>query len=141
MAANTSPIFSKAPLNGISSINPFKTADTTTGDLSGANVALLFTADATNGSYVDKIIVQPLGTNIATVLRIWINNGGTNSTVVNNSQIKDVTMAATTVSQTAAIGTTEITLGFALPASYRIYATLGTTVSAGFNALTVAGQY
>lgn len=140
MAANTSPIFSRTPSFGFSDATPILTANTTT-DLTAGTIYLLFTADATEGSYVDKIILQPIGTNVATAGRIWINNGSTTATATNNTQIKDVTLAATTVSQVAAIGNTEITLGFALPAGYRIYMTLGTTVAAGFKSAVVAGTY
>jgi hypothetical protein len=140
MAANTVPIFSKAPLIGLSDATPILTANTTT-DLTAGTIYLLFTADATNGSYVDKVILQALGTNTASVARLWINNGATTATATNNTQFKDKTMAATTVSQVAEVGTTEITVGFALPAGYRIYMTLGTTVAAGFKSTVVAGQY
>lgn len=140
MAANTSPIFSKAALFGLSDATPILTANTTT-DLTAGTIYLLFTADATEGSFVDKIILQPIGTNVATAGRVWINNGATTGTATNNTQIKDVTLAATTVSQVAAIGNTEISLNFALPASYRIYLTLGTTVAAGFKSAVVAGKY
>jgi len=75
------------------------------------------------------------------VARLWINNGATTATATNNTQFKDKTLAATTVSQVAEVGTTEITVGFALPASYRLYLTLGTTVAAGFKSTVVAGQY
>lgn len=140
MAANTTPIFSKAPLIGLSDAVPILTANTTV-NLTSGTIYLLFTADATNGSYVDKVIIQPLGTNIATAGRLWINNGSTTGTATNNTQFKDFTLAATTVSQVAGVGNTEIFVGFGLPASYRIYMTLGTTVAAGFLSTVVAGQY
>ena len=140
MAANTSPIFSESPAIGLSDATPILTANTTT-DLTSGTIYLLFTADATDGSYVDKIIIQPIGTNVATAGRFWINNGSTTGTATNNTQFKDVTLAATTLSQVAAIGNTEVTVGFALPAGYKIYMTLGTTVAAGFKATVVAGNY
>jgi hypothetical protein len=140
MAANTTPIFSATPAIGLSDTTPIVTANTTT-DLTAGTIYLLFTADATDGSFVDKVILQSLGTNIATVARLWINNGSTTGTATNNTQFKDKTMAATTVSQVAEVGTTEITVGFALPAGYRIYLTLGTTVAAGFKSTVVAGNY
>lgn len=140
MAANTAPIFSKAALIGLSDATPIVTANTTT-DLTAGTIYLLFTADATEGSYVDKVILQALGTNTASVARLWINNGSTTGTATNNTQFKDQTMAATTVSQVASVGTTEITVGFALPAAYRLYLTLGTTVAGGFKSTVVAGKY
>ena len=140
MAANTTPIFSATPAIGLSDATPILTANTTT-DLTAGTIYLLFTADATDGSYIDKIIIQPIGTNVATAGRLWINNGATTGTATNNTQFKDFTLAATTVSQVVAIGNTEVTLGFALPAGYRIYMTLGTTVAAGFKSTVVAGNY
>lgn len=138
MAANTSPIFSLTANVGI--INGVATANTSK-DLTSGTIYLVAIADSTNGSYIDKLIVQPDGTNVATALRVWLNNGGVTGTAANNSMIKDVTMAATTNSEVAAIGNTEIVLGFAIPASWRIYVTIGTTVSAGFHVTAVGGNY
>ena len=68
-------------------------------------------------------------------------NGSTTGTAANNALIKDSTLAATTNSETAAIGNTEILLDIALPASYRIYVTVGTTVAAGFSVTVIGGDY
>ena len=138
MAANTSPIFSR--LSDNQWIGAVATANTTK-DLTAGTIYLAFTADAAEGGYVDKLVVQPLGTNIATVLRVWLNNGSATGTAANNTLLKDVTMAATTNSETAAIGQTEVLLGFAIPAGYRIYVTVGTTVAAGFGVSVIAGKY
>lgn len=138
MAANTNPIFSR--LADDQWIGAVVTANTTK-DLTAGTIYLVFTADATEGGYVDKLIVQPLGTNVATVMRVWLNNGATTGTAANNTLIKDVTLAATTNSEVAAIGNTEIALGFALPAGYRIYVTIGTGVAAGFGVTAIGGKY
>ena len=138
MAANTSQIFSR--LADIQWIGAALTGNTSKDLTSGTNY-LVATADATNGGRFSKLIVQPLGTNIATVLRVWINNGSTTATAANNTYIKDVTMAATTNSETAAIGNTEIPLDLSLPAGYKIYITVGTTVAAGFGVSAIGGKY
>ena len=39
----------------------------------------------TNGLWVDTIVVIPSGTNVATVMRLWANNGSTNATAANSS--------------------------------------------------------
>ena len=140
MPANTSPIFSLSVAVGVSDAVPILTANTTV-NLTAGTIYLIFTADATNGSFVEKIVLPPLGSNTASVARIWLNNGGTTATATNNTQLKDVTLPGTTVSQVAAIGNVEIPIGFAIPASWRIYVTLGTTVAAGFLATTAAGNY
>lgn len=138
MPANTTPIFSK--LGDIQWINTVLTANTTT-DLTTGTSYLVFTSDATNGGYVQKLRIRPLGTNIATVLRVWINNGSATTSAVNNTLYDEVSLAASTVSQTSALALYELPLNFALPAGYKIYVTLGTTVAAGFDVISVAGKY
>lgn len=137
MAAGTAPIFPATPANWL--INGVLTANTTK-DLTSGTIYLLGTAGA-NGSYLEKLIVQPDGTNIATVLRVWINNSLTTGTAANNCYIKDATMPSTTNSEVAQIGNAEIPINLAIPASYRVYLTLGTTVAAGFHVLGAAGDF
>jgi hypothetical protein len=138
MAANTSQIFSR--LADIQWIGAVATANTTK-DLTAGTIYLVATADATNGGRFSKLIVQPLGSNVATALRVWLNNGSATGTAANNTLLKDVTMAATTNSEVAAIGNTEIPLDLSLPAGYKIYVTIGTGVAAGFGVTAAGGKY
>lgn len=138
MPANTTPIYSK--IGDIQWVNTIITANTTT-DLTTGTSYLVFTADATNGGYVQKLRIRPLGTNIATVMRIWLNNGSTTATAANNTLYDEISLAASTVSQTSALALYELPLNFALPNGYKIYVTLGTTVAAGFDVSAVAGKY
>ena len=74
MAANTIPIF---PLTPKVSWGKVITADATAAknhDGTSATAILLFTAGV-NGARIDEIRAVALGTNIATALRIFINNG------------------------------------------------------------------
>lgn len=138
MPGNTTPIFSK--VGDIQWINGIATANTTTDLTSGTNY-LAFTADATNGGYVQKIRFRALGTNVATVARIWINNGSSTGTAANNTLFDEISLAATTLSQTSALAIYEIPLNIALPPGYTIYITLGTTVAAGYCAQVIGGKY
>ncbi len=142
MPANTAPIFTK--IGDVQWISGITTANTTT-DLTSGTSYLAFTADATNGGYVQKIRFRAVtGTgnnNIATVARIWINNGSTTGTATNNILFDEISLAATTGSATAALSVYELPLNIALPAGYKIYITLGTTVAAGYNATVVGGKY
>jgi hypothetical protein len=101
----------------------------------GTSVFSLFTADATNGSNVGQVVATHLGTNVASVIRIFINNGSTNGTAANNELVGEIAMAANTVSQTA-ISVQGIldfgVLGLNLKAGYRLLATYGTSVAAGY---------
>lgn len=137
MAANITPIYSRlGDIQWAAGITAANTAMDGTG-----TVNTVFTADATNGGYVPKIRFRALGTNVASVARVFINNGSTNATAANNTLWDEITLPATTASNTAALTNQEITLGFALPAGYKINVTLGTAVSAGYSVTISGGKY
>lgn len=138
MPANTAPIYTLAP--DVQWIGAVAAANTTV-DLTAGTIYLVFTADATNGGFIQRIRFRSLGTNIATVARIWINNGSATSTAANNTLFDEITLAATTVSQVAALANYEVPLNFALIAGYRIYVTVGTTVAAGYGVTIIGGKY
>lgn len=137
MPANTEPIFSRLGAIGISTAI---TGASTLYTGLHANDALVFTADATNGSYVNRLRFKALGTNVATVARIYINDGSTASST-HYALHGEMSLAAATTSATAAQPDYDYPLGIALPASYRIYVGLGTAVAAGWMVSTVAGSY
>jgi len=147
MAQNTNPIFPLTPVNtwvsgtGATAGTPGLTANTTTDLTSGTNYGPIFTGKAVDGSRLDFIKVRALGTNITTVIRIWINNGSATGTAANNTLYLERTLSATTVSQTAELPDIILPLSISLPAGYRIYATFGTAVAAGFHLTAVGGDY
>lgn len=147
MAQNTSPIFPLVPevlwVSGTAATagTPGLTANTTTDLTAGTIYGPIFTADATDGSRLDFIKVRSLGTNLATVIRIWINNGAATTTAANNTLYLERTFLATTVSQTAELPDIILPLNISLPAGYRVYATFGTAVAAGFHLTAVGGDY
>jgi hypothetical protein len=134
---NTSPIFSVQPDIRWSGL--VVSANTTT-DLTSGTIYPVFTG-GTNGSYLQKIRFRHLTTNVATVARVWINNGSTTGTATNNTLWDEITIAANTVSQTAAAINYELPLGFALPAGYIIYVTLGTGIAGGLKVTVIGGDY
>ena len=139
MAANIQPIYSKiADIQW--STDTVQSANTTT-NLTSGTIYPIFTADTTNGGYVQRVRFRPLGSNAATVARVWINNGSDTSTAENNTLWDEIAIALTTVSQTAAQATYELPLNFPLPPSYRLYVTLGTVVAAGFDVTVIGGKY
>ena len=140
MAQNTSPIFPLTPV--ITWVNTGAvTANTTTDLTAGTNYNSNFTANATNGSRVDFVRVRALGTNVATVIRVWINNGSTTGTATNNTQFFERTLAATTVSQTSELPDVILPINASFPAGYKIYYTFGTAVAAGYSIQVVGGDY
>jgi len=138
MAANTQPIFSSlGDIEwGATAITTANTAKDGTG-----TVLTCFTADATNGGFVQRIRFRSAGTNIATVARVFINNGSANSTPANNILYDEITLAATTLSEVAALAVYELPLNFALPPGYKLNVTLGTTVAAGYFVSVIGGKY
>ena len=147
MAQNTSPIFPLTPINtwvsgaAANAATPGVTANTTKDLTSGTTYGPIFTGKAVDGSRLDFIKVRPLGTNVATVVRIWINNGSATGTAANNTLYLERTLAATTVSETAEQPDIILPLSLSVPAGYKIYATFGTAVAAGFHLTAVAGDY
>jgi hypothetical protein len=139
MAGNTDPLFSRTP--DIQFIGPMVTANTTP-DLSSGTSYLLFTAGA-NGSFVTKLRLRstPAGNTTATVLRLFINNGSTTGTATNNTLYEEITLPATTASAVAATPSYEIPLNFALPAGYKLYATIGTASANGWYGTVIGGDY
>ena len=138
MPANTQPIFSSLGdiQWGATAITTANTAKDGTG-----TVLDVFTADATNGGFVQRIRFRSAGTNIATVARVFINNGSTNSTPANNILYDEITLAATTLSEVGALAVFELPLNFALPPNYKLIVTLGTTVAAGYYVSVIGGRY
>lgn len=135
MPANTSPIFPLTPNLAWATLTAANTAKDGTG-----TVATVFTAGA-NGARVDYLKVRALGTNVATVIRVFVNNGSTNATAANNTLIVDQTIAATTNSETAQLVDNIIPLDLSLPAGYVVNVTIGTTVAAGLQVTGVGGDY
>lgn len=143
MAANTAPIFTLAGNVSADNSTTTPTAVTTaTGDYTGAsaNHQLVFTAGS-NGAFVQRLRCIALGTNIASVLRIYLNNGSTNTTAANNILHGMLSLPATTAIDTASIGELDYSLNFAIPASWRIYVGVGTTVAAGWRVSCIGGNY
>jgi hypothetical protein len=146
MAANTSPIYSLAPIiqwGGFALKTANTTRDLFTGTpvTVGSDAALIFTADPTNGGYVQKIRFRAAGACTASVARIFINNGSVITDVANNSLYEEFLLPTVASSETVQTLNQEIILGFALPAGYRIYVTLGTTVVGGYYITTIGGKY
>lgn len=137
MAAGTSPIFLATPR--ISGISTGLNANTGF-DGAGSNVNIVFTAGA-NGSKVEQISFVHTGTNVATAVRIFVNNGLTPTTGTNNNLVLEVTMAANTASQVAASVPVTAYPNIILPAGYRILATIGTAIASGIMVTCQGGDY
>lgn len=137
MSANTTPIFVKTPRQSF--VNTGTSANTLF-DGTGT-VATVFTADATNGSKIETVTLQNMGTNIATVVRFFINNGSTNATATNNALVYEATWATNTASQTAASAPVSWPANLYMPAGYKLNVTIGTAVASGIMVSAQGGDF
>lgn len=126
MAANTAPIFSsKADIQwGV------VTAASAAYDGTGT-VATVFTAGSADGNRVERITLRALGSNAATVVRLYINNGSTSATATNNSLFQEFALAATSSSTTAVNPEFSYEIPIVLPTGYKIIAATSVVISAG----------
>ena len=138
MTANTNPIYTLVP--DIQWGTTLLTTANTAKDWTGT-VLTAFTASATDGWYVQKITFRPTGTAVATVARIFINNGATNATPANNILYSELTLPAITLSEVAAQPEYSLNLWFPLPIWYKINVTIGTSVAAGYAVSVIWGKY
>lgn len=144
MPGNTDPIYSRVGDVSRDGTTGMATDLTTaTGDYTGvsANHVLVFTADSTNGGYVQRLRFQAKGTNTASVARIYINNGSANTTASNNSFYGQQSLPGTTATNTGATTEIDYPMNFALNPGFRIYVGLGTTVAAGWVCTAIGGKY
>lgn len=144
MAANATPIF---PLTLKFSGGTVTTADATASknhDGTSSGAVCIFTAGV-NGARVDEIQALHLGTNVVTALRIFVNNGSDQTSAANNFLYKDVTASANTISEVAGITPISILSAddtvLVLPAGYKLYAVVGTTIATGIMVTVVGGDY
>jgi hypothetical protein len=125
------------------------TAANTTADGTSGTITFLQTNTAgtaadwvagTTGAFIDYIKIAPLGTNVATVMRVWSNANATNATAANNHLIEEATCPASTVSQVAALAPVVISVKRWFPAGTKFFVTIGTAVAAGFDVTAYGSQ-
>lgn len=147
---NNSPIFTSgidvtwmAAVNSVVVLSACLTG-TAAADYNGTTSATLVYTAGSYGSYVNKLILEPAGTNIQSVLRIFVNNGSANTTAANNSKVMEIGLPSTTAVNNNSLPHIEVPLQIQLPASYRLYVTLGaasTPLASGWFCTAFAGKY
>lgn len=135
MTANTQPTFPLTPKLAWATLTTANTAKDGTGTVSTVVTA------GTNGAFVEDIRAKALGTNTASVLRVFINNGSTNATAANNSLWYEISLASTTLSEVASTADVVIPINREIPPSYKLNVVIGTTVAAGWSVVGASGDY
>ena len=121
---NTDPIYGSIYRSGI---GVRLTTGAATRDGSNPN-QLLFTANATNGSYLRRLSFMHAGTNVQTLLLVYKALGGANFRL-----LKDFQFAAYTLSNTVSSNPPDLTLNLGLGPGEQIWVQLATTVAGGID--------
>jgi hypothetical protein len=151
MPANTSPIFTNVPdLSWVGltpgqplTVSTVNTTNTSPSFEGTTNAFLVYTAGS-NGSFIQKLVLEAAGnTGTAAVLRIHINNGTSNTSPSANSLYMQYTLPVVTQTTTTAGAHIEIPLMLQLQSGYRIYVSMGSSanLTAGWYITAVAGDY
>jgi hypothetical protein len=138
MAANINPIYPLVPNSGAR--NVVLTAANTTKD-GTAGTTLVYTAGA-NGGRVKYLRLQAIGTNVASLLRVFLNNGSAVGTAANNSPIGELPLPIATLSETAMSGPPMVLpIDLELGPNERLYVVLATAVAAGWAVTAHGGDF
>lgn len=151
MAANTNPIFGRAPDVQVGGAILGPTA-VTEQDGTGAT-PIIFMSDAAEGGYVDSITLKPVGSPAATVVRIFLCTSavasgsfvpGTTNTAANTSLIAEVSIGLVASSNTTAQNEVTIPLRRSIPAGMKLLIGFGTSTGAsgtGYAVTTWGSKY
>lgn len=136
MPANTAPIYPAVPFGTWCVLSAANTTLTGVG-----TVGVLCTA-GTEHARVDRIRCKALGTNVATVARVFENNGSDNTVAANNVLIAEIPLPPTSASNDDVVSP-EIwhEILKSIKNGYRITIALGTAVSAGWAFSPDGGRY
>lgn len=114
---------------------------TGTNTYDGTSGTTLVLTAGSSGSFIRSLELEAAGTNIASNIRVFINNGSTVATATNNALYIQYSLPATTASSSAATPHISIPLNIAIQANYTIRVVLSTTVAAGWQVTAVYGDY
>lgn len=137
MPANFTPVFPLTPKIGRAALTAANSAMDGTG-----TTAVIFAAAGAFGARVDRVRCRALGTNVATVARIFLNNGSASSSAVNNTLVGEIDLPATTETNGAAlVSDIDYLLDTSIPVGWTVLVCLGTAVWAGWQFTCVGGDY
>jgi len=160
-SVNTSQTFSKIGYVGSCKLQAANTATDGTGTLDAAGTNTTTTGHSgtlasggTAGKRIDRVRFMAEGTNVATVCRLFLNNGSSNGTSGNNVLIAEIALPATTASNSALINATikelptpqtdtafDLTaFPIIIPPSYVLMACLGTAVASFWDLCAMGGD-
>lgn len=134
MVANTNPIFGRTP--DVQLHGPALGATAVTALDGTGNLQMIFEADANEGSFVDNIVIKPVSTCAATCLNIFICEAtgaftpGVTNTASNTNLLTQITLPATSASNSTAMGEWLAVIRRALQPGFKILVGFGTSTGA-----------
>lgn len=148
MPANTDPIWSKNGKVGSVLVTAANTSSQGGGTI-GTDIFLAFTADATNGSFVQRVRLIPTATTptttTATVARVFLSTQASGATTSSNTYLWDelVLPAIAADNASAAVPEFDIILGFPLPPGMTLLVTnhAAPAANTAWRATVIAGDY
>lgn len=148
MPANTEPIFTKAGEYGSVLVTAANTSSAGGGTV-GTDIFLAFTADSTNGSFIQRVRWIPVATaattTTATVGRVFLSSVTSGATTSSNTFLYEerTLQAIGADNASTAVIFYDVIFGFAVPASTTILVTNHAAPAANTNwrALVIAGKY
>ena len=149
MPANTDPIFTRLGAKGSVLITAANTSSQGGGTI-GTDIFLAFTADATNGSFIQRVRFIPTATapttTTATVGRVFLSTVASGVVTSANTWLwQEVGLPAIPADNTAAGAPFfDIPLGFALPPGVQTILVTnhaGPAVNSAWRAVVIAGDY
>lgn len=92
------------------------------------------------GAFIDHLLINARGTNVATVMRLFSNANATNATAANNDILGEANCPATTASNSTALAPVVLSVKKWFPEGTKFFLTIGTAVSAGFSVTLFGSQ-
>jgi hypothetical protein len=156
MAANNDPIYTR--LSDVQGSPTMSAANASVYDIAGTvgtDIYRVFTADATNGGFVQRVRFKyfspTAATSVAATAKLWITSGSFNNYIAGVPSATSGTAwfydeialpATTALTATTTTAAYDVPFGFALPAGYGIVAKLTAAQPAGGWVTTaIAGKY
>lgn len=150
--ANTDPIYSRVADIQSSSVAALLGPTPNTAQDGTGTIYPIWTSDATNGGYLQKLTFESITSPAATSCRVFladtvptVTSGAlVSNTSVNTHKINEIALPTVTVSQTNAAPHLELMINMAIPPGYRVCVAFGTSTGAattGWAILGVGGKY
>lgn len=114
------------------------TANTTRTGNSGA-IEILY--EAKRRTYIDRIEWSPLGTNVATAARVFLNYAEPITESTNNTLIGEVTLPSTTASEVAALSKVSLDIDTYIERGQKLIVSIGTTIASGVAVRAITGTH